>query len=69
MDKNDTIENVESFLERYVLLEEDRKLARNALIEMLTDAHKEGYNEGYDEAADDSLNEPVNYEGPWSIGL
>lgn len=51
MDKNDTIETVESFLERYVL-PEDRNEARNALIEMLVDAHNEGYNEGYNEAED-----------------
>jgi hypothetical protein len=65
MDKNDTIETIESFLERYVL-PEGRDAARKVLDEMLTDAHNEGYNEGYDEAADDSL---TTYEGPWSIGL
>ena len=64
MNKNDAIEAIESFLERYVL-PEDRDAARKALDEMLIDAH----NEGYDEAADDSLNEPFNYEGPWSICL
>mgnify|MGYP003294600252 CR=1 FL=1 len=59
MDKNDVIE---SFLEQYVL-PSGRDAARKALDAMLIDAHNDGYNEGYDDA------EPVNYEGPWSIGL
>ena len=49
MNRNNVIETIESFLERFVL-PEGRDAARKMLDEMLNDAHFEGYSEGCDAA-------------------